>query len=183
MTTERSAMATGPTWNAEAHVARLRAGGSAALAALYDQFGADLYRLAHRLTGSRPDAEDVVHDVFVGLPEALARYEERGQLGAWLKRVTTRVALMRLRASDRRREVRIEAAAGVPLLGGDPVANTDLQRAIVALPEHLRLVLVLKEVEGYSHDEVAGALGITVGASRVRLVRALKMLRRALGGS
>jgi DNA-directed RNA polymerase specialized sigma24 family protein len=74
-------------------VHRARLGDSEALGALYDAFGAGLYRLAYRLTGSREDAEDTVHDVFVGLPEALDRYEERGRLGAWLRRVTARVAL------------------------------------------------------------------------------------------
>jgi RNA polymerase sigma factor (sigma-70 family) len=71
-----------------------------------------LFRLAYRLVGAREDAEDVVHDVFVGLPEALGRYEERGSFGGWLKRVTARVALMRLRSGKRRREVGLDSAAG-----------------------------------------------------------------------
>src|SRR5881397_1239184 len=97
-------------------VERAREGDPAALGLLYDDFGASLFRLAYRLTGSRQDAEDVVHDVFVGLPEALARYEERGRLGAWLGRVTARVALMRQRGVRRRREVGldgVEEVAGV----------------------------------------------------------------------
>ena len=94
-------------------VSRARLGDSEALGALYDAFGACLYRLAYRLIGSREDAEDVVHDVFVGLPEALGRYEERGRLGAWLRRVTARVALMRLRRRNHRREVGLEGADAV----------------------------------------------------------------------
>ena len=160
----------------------VRKGDLEALGALYDAFGTPLYRLAYRVTGSREDAEDVVQDVFLGLPEALGQYQERGQLGPWLKRVTTRVALMRLRTPDRRREVSLEAAEEVRAHDGDVVATTDLQSAIAALPDHLRLVLVLKELEGFSHGEVAEALGITVGASRVRLLRAVKALRRQLGG-
>jgi len=160
-----------------------RHGDPAALSVLYDEFGARLYRLAYRVTGSREDAEDVLQDVFVGLPEALGRYDERGQLGAWMKRVTLRVALMRLRSSNRRREVRLDAAADIPAHDSDAAATADVQGAIDALPDRLRLVLVLKELEGYSHSEVAEALGITVGASRVRLLRALKVLRRRLGGS
>src|SRR6266480_7892321 len=92
-------------------VGGVRNGDPAALGLLYDAFGAGLFRLAFRLTGTREDAEDVVHDVFVGLPEALTRYEERGRLGAWLRRVTARVALMRQRKRQRRRETTLHGAA------------------------------------------------------------------------
>src|SRR2546428_6884289 len=85
-----------------------RRGDPEALASLYRSHGAVLWRLAYRLTGTRQDAEDVVHDVCVGLPEALRRYEERGSFAGWLKRVTARVALMRLRARRRRREEAID---------------------------------------------------------------------------
>jgi RNA polymerase sigma-70 factor (ECF subfamily) len=137
--------------------------------------------LAYRLVGAREDAEDVVHDVFVGLPEALRRYEERGSFAAWLKRVTARVALMRLRSGKRRREVALERAGG----HAEPPAPLDgdgLQAAVNTLPDHLRAVLVLKEIEGYGHAEIAQLLGISEGASRVRLTRALKRLRNELEG-
>ena len=138
-----------------------------------------MYRLAYRLTGTREDAEDVVHDVFVGLPEALGRYQERGNFLGWLKRVTARVALMRLRGRRRRREVAIDSAD--PMVGSLPDSATlPLQATVDALPDHLRSVLVLEEIEGYSHAEVADLLGISVVTSRVRLVRALKRLRKAL---
>ncbi len=156
-----------------------RAGSAEALGVLYTRFGASLYRLAYRLTGSPDDAEDVVHDVFVGLPEALRHYEERGTLAAWLKRVTARVALMRLRQRGRRREVALDAT----LSAGDPSADeqhTALRAAVDALPHPLRCVLVLKEIEGYSHAEVGDLLGISAVASRVRLNRAMKRLRKVL---
>ncbi len=169
--------------NRNADITGARQGDPAALSVLYDEFGAWLYRLAYRVTGSRDEAEDVVQDVFVGLPEALGRYDERGKFDAWLKRVTLRVALMRLRRSNRRHEVSLEAAADVLAHDRDSAATAEIQTAIDALPDRLRLVLVLKELEGYSHGEVAEALGISVGTSRVRLLRALKILRRRLGGS
>src|SRR5438876_11176990 len=92
-------------------ITEARAGSPDALSALYLEHGAALFRLAYRLVGAREDAEDVVHDVFVGLPEALRRYEERGSFAAWLKRVTARVALMKLRRGKRRREVALDNAA------------------------------------------------------------------------
>ena len=160
-------------------IAEARAGSPDALSALYLEHGAALFRLAYRLVGAREDAEDVVHDVFVGLPEALRRYEERGSFAAWLKRVTARVALMRLRSGKRRREVALDKAVGQvqppATSGGDGLAA-----AVDTLPDHLRAVLVLKEIEGYSHSEVGELLGISVGASRVRLNRAMRRLRRTL---
>jgi len=160
-------------------VEEARAGSPAALAALYREHGAALYRLAYRLTGTPQDAEDVVHDVFVGLPDALERYEERGSFIGWLKRVTARVALMRLRSVKRRREVALEAT--LPSVDGPPdAAGTALRVAVDALPNPLRSVLVLKEIEGYSHAEVGELLGISTGASRVRLNRAMRLLRKTL---
>jgi RNA polymerase sigma-70 factor (ECF subfamily) len=163
-------------------VRRVRLGNSQALGELYDAFGAGLYRLAYRLSGSREDAEDTVHDVFVGLPEALDRYEERGRLGAWLRRVTARVALMRLRRRNHRREVGLERADGVaaPNPHDRTSEHAALQAAVDALPVALRSVLVLKEMEGYSHAEVAEMLGINAVTSRVRLLRALRRVRREL---
>src|SRR5205823_8047471 len=137
----------------EAQIDAARTGDPEALASLYRTHGAVLYRLAYRLTGTPQDAEDVVHDVFVGLPEALGRYRERGSLAGWLKRVTARVALMRVRTRTRRREVALDAT----LAAGERAAVVEsmaLETAINALPDPLRSVLVLKEVEGYSHAEV-----------------------------
>jgi RNA polymerase sigma-70 factor (ECF subfamily) len=57
-----------------------------------------------------------------------------------------------------------------------------VQRVMAGLPEDLRAVLVLRQTEGYSHREIAAMLGITPGASRVRLSRAVKLLRAALRG-
>src|SRR3954470_18712109 len=85
-------------------VSRVRAGSPEALAELYSRAGPGLLSLARRLTGSSQDAEDVVHDLFLGLPEALRHYDERGKLEAWLRRVAARLALSRLRSSDRRAE-------------------------------------------------------------------------------
>ena len=160
-------------------VAAGRTGDPAALAALYRQFAGVAMAVAYRLLLSRADAEDVVHDLFLGLPEALRKYDERGALAAWLKRVTVRLALSRLRAPSRR-EVALEEAGAVGVAPADPAGRIDLADALAALPASLRAVLVLKEIEGFSHAEIAGLLGISTGASEVRLHRALRALRRAL---
>ena len=136
------------------------------------------------MTSSVEDAEDVVHDLFVGLPESIHKYHERGSLQGWLKRVVVRLALMRLRATRRRREVALEDEVSTPSAPQtvDDGVRWDVQRAIDTLPDDLRAVLVLRQAERYTHQEIAALLGITPGASRVRLSRAVKLVRTALRG-
>ena len=165
-------------------VGQVAAGSSDALAALYRLYGASLFHLARRMTSSVEDAEDVVHDLFVGLPESIHKYHERGSLQGWLKRVVVRLALMRLRATRRRREVALDdevSTHSAPQTVDDGV-GWDVQRAIDTLPDDLRAVLVLRQAERYTHQEIAALLGITPGASRVRLSRAVKLVRTALRG-
>lgn len=164
-------------------VARTRTGDVAALTEVYERYGDALMALAFRLTGSQADAEDVLHDVFLGLPEALAKYDERGAFESWIKRITARVALSKLRARRREREVDLVDEHVAPESGAmhrltDLVA---VQRAIEALPDTLRVVFVLREVEGYSHAEIAALLEISTNASEVRLHRAIRALRNTLG--
>ena len=88
---------------------------------------------------------------------------------------------MKLRSGKRRREVALDNAARQ----AEPLATAErdgLQAAVDTLPDHLRAVLVLKEIEGYGHAEIALLLGISEGASRVRLTRALERLRKELEG-
>jgi RNA polymerase sigma-70 factor (ECF subfamily) len=159
-------------------VAAVRAGELEALAALYRHFAGPLLAVAYRLLLNRADAEDVVHDLFVGLPEGLRKYEERGALGPWLKRVTVRLALSRLRAPERRGVELTERSAAA---AADPVLDRiALAAALARLSPSLRAVLDLKEIEGFTHAEIAGLLGISTAASEVRLHRALRALRRAL---
>jgi RNA polymerase sigma factor (sigma-70 family) len=158
----------------------VREGSLDALGQVYARHSAAVYAAAYRILGVRADAEDVLQDVFVGLARALAGYQERGRLEAWLRRVTVRAALMRLRAHGRRREQPFAdlAEPAAPMGSADGTLDRmALHAALRALPDKLRTVFVLKEIEGYSHDEVAALLGISSGTSAVRLFRAWKLLR------
>ena len=161
---------------------RIRSGSGEALEELYRAAGAQLLALARRLTQGRADAEDVVHDVFVGLPRALTRYRDRGNLRAWLQRLVVRTALMRRRGEGRRAARDSAYAVDFERDGGSANAATgdDADRLLSTLPDSLRIVVVLREIEGMSHREVAKALGISEAASRVRLVRGMERLRRLL---
>ncbi len=96
---------------------------------------------------------------------------------SWLKRITVRLALTRLR---KRRHVPLEQSGDLAVITADPVNRVAVQRALATLSPALRAVLVLKELEGFGHSEIATMLGISVGASEVRLHRALRQLRAVL---
>lgn len=159
-------------------LARVKLGDLDALGALFRSYADDLLGLAVRLTGSRADADDVIQDLFVGLPKALHRYDERGRFYLWLKQLTVRVALMRLRAGRRRREAGLAEVESVWMTNA--VDDSALRDALDRLGGEDRAIIVLKVVEGYSHGEIAALLDIRKGTSEVRLHRALERLRQQM---
>lgn len=162
-------------------VAALRRGDRDALARVYDLHAAGMRRIARTITGSGAEADDVVQDVFVGLPDAIHTFEERCELWGWLRRVTILEARMHVRASRRRREVPMwPDTTRDERTRSRPVDRIALERAVSRLPAPYRAVVVLKEVEGMTHAEVAELLGISVENSCVRLHRARRMLRGLL---
>ena len=158
---------------------RVTAGDLAALGELYQEHAEMAYQLAFRMTSSVADAEDIVQDLFIGVPEALRSLKAAGSFRPWLRKCTVRVTLLHMRATRRRREIKLEPdwlAGSTP-----PTADLiDLETALKHLPDNLRIVVVLKEIEGVPHVEIAELLGITAAASRVRMMRARQMLRRLL---
>ncbi|HKJ91608.1 MAG TPA: RNA polymerase sigma factor [Longimicrobiales bacterium] len=159
-------------------VEQAKAGDAEALASLYETYGQRLFGVAYRITRSAEDAADIVQDVFVGLPEALRNYRERGNLDWWLTRVTTLTALLTERRQKRMDEVHAIASEDSPSVARPQsvIDRIALDRALEQVPEEFRTVFLLKEVDGYSHAEIAELLGITLGASQMRLYRARQIL-------
>jgi len=163
--------------------AQLQRGEAGALDRVYSRFAPSLLHLASGLTGSPEAGEDVVHDVFVGLPAAMAGYRETGQFGPWLRRIVARRALDHLRLSARRNEVELEGEADIDLGAvrqPDVATRLVIDAAVAALPDALRIVFILRAVEGYAHAEIGEMLGIPRGTSEVRFHRAIRALRVAL---
>jgi RNA polymerase sigma-70 factor (ECF subfamily) len=165
-------------------LAAVRGGSVDALGRLYARHADAVYGLARRVTGSDEEAEEVLQDVFVGLPRAARSYDERGRFASWLKRVVVRASLMRLRSARRKREAPLAAVAGAAEAAGAataqerPIDRIALERLVARLPEPLRVVFVLREIEGYTHAEIGQLLGISAGNSAVRLNRAWAALRK-----
>ena len=171
-------------------IARAVAGDRLAARALYDAHVDRVHRLAWRLTGDVQLAEEVVQDTFVRALAHLDRFRGDCAFATWLHRIAASVASNARRSARRHdaREAPIEhaddAPAGVEPHEGervDPILRERLHRAIDELPEMFRTLVVMHELEGYSHVEIAEALGIPVGTCRSRLFLARARLRAALG--
>jgi RNA polymerase sigma-70 factor (ECF subfamily) len=183
-------------------LARAATGDGSALEVLMTRYSARVYRLAYGITRSAPDAEEVVQDVFLQVVHKGAGFEGRAALGSWIYRITTNLSLNKRRGKWRELETSLDDLlptykpdghrdgdraflvsdwSGTPereLLSGE--SRRILEEAIDRLPEHYRAVLVLKDVEELSSEEVAEVVGDTVAAVKTRLHRARMALREQL---
>lgn len=156
---------------------------------LLKRYAPGLYRLALQVTGDPDEAEDVLQEGFIRACAHVADFEGRSALGTWLHRIVLNAALARVRQRSR-------ADTGADLFAvaetladpapepGRAILTTEFQqtieRALLALPDALRVVFVLRDIEGLSTREAAVALDITESALKVRLHRAHRALRTAL---
>ena len=183
-------------------VERLRRGDTAALETLMERYTSRVYRLAHGITRNEADAQEVVQDVFLTLFRKIHTFEGRAALGSWLYRVATNAALIKRRGQHPEREVPLEPPLPAFLPDGHragerayvradwshtPEADLLTQetreiltKAIDSLPDPYRAVLVLRDIEGLSNEEVAQVVGESVPAVKSRLHRARMALREEL---
>src|SRR6266550_1784211 len=149
---------------------------------------ARVYRLAYRLTGNVPDAEDLTQEVFVRVFRSLSSYTP-GTFEGWLHRITTNLFLD---AARRKQRIRFEGLADEMahrLPGSEPTPaqafddshlDDDVQAALKALPPEYRAAVVLCDIEGFSYEEIAATLGVKLGTVRSRIHRGRAQLRSAL---
>jgi RNA polymerase sigma-70 factor (ECF subfamily) len=146
---------------------------------LYRRHTDALYGSATRLLGDPDAAGDVVHDTWIKAWDNLHRFEGRSALRTWLTGIL--INGVRNRWRDERDVLPLDliAETSAPPLALD-VDPMDLEAAIVALPPRYRAVLVLHDVEGFTHDEIAEMLGVAQGTSKSQLARARARVRDAL---
>jgi RNA polymerase sigma-70 factor (ECF subfamily) len=185
----------GPAISIEA----LRAGDPAALSALFETYADRLYRLALGLLRDPAEAEDVVQETFLSTIKHLDRFEGRSSLGTWLYRVAYNASIDRLRrrtddplppdepGEDPETGVSLPLPKSIVDWAGTPErwqadreVAAEIDRAIAKLPQSLRVVFLLRDVEGLSTEETAEALGLSEGATKVRLHRARLAMRERL---
>ncbi len=180
----------------EALLAGLRSGDRHACACLLKRFAPRVYAVALRMTGDPDEAEDVLQETFISACKHVHEFEGRSALGTWLHRIATNAALMRLRrhtpeeisldqpvASLDNEDIPHEISDWTYYPAGhvlDGETRQVIEQAIAQLPDTLRSVFVLREIEGLSTEQTADLLGIGVSATKVRLHRARLRLRELL---
>jgi DNA-directed RNA polymerase specialized sigma24 family protein len=158
-------------------------GDEAAFRALYRRHTPRLWPLLMRMLGgqdSRPDAEDTVQETWIRAVEALPSFRWEAAFSTWLTGIALNCARQTLRKRARRSEVGPGGLERVGRPPPDPGRRMDLEAAIAALPDGYRTVLVLHDLEGFTHPEISERLEISVGTSRSQLHHARRAMRKLL---
>jgi len=167
---------------------RLRAGDVPAFEELVMTYQHRVFGVALRMLGSRAEAEEVAQEAFVRAHRALGEFRGDAKLSTWLYAITSRLCLNRL-ASGERRMTRQGEDALLRLSDAGPRPDAALERrelesalgrAIAELPEDRRIVVVLRDIEGLSYEEIAQVLELELGTVRSRLHRARADLKEKL---
>jgi len=164
---------------------RARAGDRAAFGQLVERFAPQARRVARAVLQDPHDADDAAQDAFLAALTKLDQYDPRRPFGPWLMRIVANAATDR----RRRRTVRQVEPLAPELTGGGPRPDREaeqsalgdrLRAALAELPERRRIAVVLFDVEGYSHAEIAQTLGIPEGTVRSEVFHARRRLRELL---
>jgi RNA polymerase sigma-70 factor (ECF subfamily) len=165
-------------------VERVRSGDPSAHRALYEAHVDRVYRLCYRLTGTEHLARELTQDTFVRAFSAIAGFRGDSAIETWLHSIAVSVSLneLRRRKRERARNAPLEEALMVPRTSptSDPVMREKVMAAVNDLPEGCRTVFMMHDAEGFTHQEIATALGVTEGTSKAQLARAREKLRVAL---
>ena len=176
----------------------LRAGDRNEFARMVDAYTPSLYRLGIKMLGNQQDSEDILQNTFLKAYQHLGEFEARSSLSTWLYRIAANEALMQLRRkrpettfTDAAPEQDGQEAEYEPALLTDwcclpeqefvsAEARQALDRAVQSLSENLRIVFLLRDIEGLSIQETSQALGLTETSVKTRLLRARLRLREIL---
>ena len=163
-------------------VRRAAAGDEGAFERLYRRHVARIHTLVRRMAGYEV-ADEVTQDVFVRAWDKLGTFRGDSAFGTWLYRLAVNVVLTRRRRERSQRGWLVDDDTALelqPARNPYPGTAMDLESAIAQLPEGARQVFMLHDVEGWTHEEIAGELGLVTGTSKSQLSRARAALRRML---
>ncbi len=160
----------------------------AAMGELFERHHAALYRFCLRLTGNRAESEDLVQDVFMKMLKHKDSFKHDQAFTPWMYRIAHNVAVDHLRRSSRAAQPEEDLDTRPSELPGseERVAEHEqvslVRRALLALPPDRREVLLMSRYEMKSYEEVAEALGVSVGTVKTRVHRAVRQLRELYHG-
>lgn len=153
-----------------------------AIRELYRLYSPRVYAVVKRLAGDDALAEDWAQEAWVRAFRALGTFRGEAHFSTWLHRIAVNSALHGKRWRDRRtvRDAPLEDTVPMHIVHEDALLRVKLERAIATLPERMRQVLVLHDVEGFTHEDIAEFLGVTAGTSKSQLFKARARMRELL---
>lgn len=171
----------------ESWVRDAMAGDQSAFEKLYRQHLQRIHALCWRMCGGVESvAEEMTQEAFIRAWQKLGTFKMQSRFGTWLHRLAVNVVLSDKRSRLRimQREQSLEVVKVEPVAADDASSTSetrDIESAIAKLPERARSVLVLHDIEGYRHSDIAEMTGMAVGSSKAQLHRARKLIRARLG--
>lgn len=169
----------------EHQLIRLAAEGDArAIRSLYDRYAPRVYAVVRRIAGDDDLAQDYAQEAWIRAIRALPTFRGDSRFSTWLHRIAVNAALQALRKTEtrRKREGPTPVDVAIAPKAGDSLLQKRLERALDGLPEGMRRVLILHDVEGYTHEEIGDVLGVTAGTSKSQLFKARAKMRDMLAG-
>lgn len=164
-------------------VMRARSGDSRAFEQVYRTHVARVYAVILRMTADPALTDELTQTAFVRAWQKLATFRGESSFATWIHRLAVHVVLADRRAHGRR--IVQLTADGIPEGAAKtpphPGVRLDLEAALETLPPQARHVFVLHDIEGWPHEDVAAALGVTTGTTKSQLHRARALLREVLG--
>lgn len=167
----------------ESQLIRQAADGDArAIRSLYDRYAPRVFAVVRRIAGDDELAQDYAQEAWIRAVRALPTFRGDARFSTWLHRIAVNSALQALRKADTRRKREAPFPTDVPVAprGGDTLLQRRLEKALDRLPEGMRQVLILHDVEGYTHEEIGDALGVAAGTSKSQLFKARAKMRELL---
>jgi len=153
---------------------------------LYRDLGERVFRLVHRMTGDADLAADLTHDTFVRVYERASQYDGRGAARSWVFQIAVNLVRERGRSASRRAALLERESPTFAGSSRSDAARVELRialdEALSKLPARQRVALLLYDVDGYSHADIAAMLGMAEGSSKARVSRARAAMRAMLDG-
>lgn len=164
------------------HLTEAAGGSGTAFAALVREHQSMVFSIALHFLGDATLAEDIGQDVFLELHRNLKSIESTAHLNFWLRRVTSRKCIDHVRKARIRPRVGLEDAPepSVPGRFSDPLMSRQLRQVVAALPERVRMMIVLRYQEEMEPSEIAETLQVPVGTVKSTLHRGLELLRNKM---
>ena len=180
-------------WNDDRLVEKAMNGSARAFETLMEKHEAKMYAVALRMCANREDAQDCLQDAMLRIYKALPSFQGKSSFSTWAYRITMNTCLDELRRKKTRQASSLDSLLDMGWSPADE-ENTperhsdqaelrrDISRALQTLPEDMRSAVILRDVQGFSYEEIAEILSVNVGTIKSRISRGREKLREILSG-